>query len=143
VESSGEKRKVIARNITGIPDPQPKSDQVVPLELQETMRKTVAYALDFILDTLDYFPDEPSIPANEANLRLLPSADPLMKDRFSVALWNDEKHSFDDAIKLLVDTTNRTREEANHTAVMVDERGREIIDMHANAARLLETARTF
>jgi E3 ubiquitin-protein ligase UBR1 len=32
------------------------------------MRKTVAYALDFILDTLDYSPDEPSVPAGEADL---------------------------------------------------------------------------
>ena len=107
------------------------------------MRKTVACALDFILETLDYSPDEQSVPANEADLRLQSSADPTMKDQFCVVLWNDEKHSFDDVIKLLVDTTNRTREEANDTAVRIDEQGREIIDMHANAARLLETARTF
>jgi E3 ubiquitin-protein ligase UBR1 len=107
------------------------------------MRKTVAYALDFILDTLDYSPDEPSVPTGEADLRLQPSADPMMKDQFCVVLWNDEKHSFDDAIKLLMDTTNRTREEANDTAVRIDEQGRDIIEMHAGAARLLETARTF
>ena len=107
------------------------------------MRKTVAYALDFILDTLDYSPDEPSVPAGEADLRLQPSADPMMKDQFCVVLWNDEKHSFDDVIKLLIDTTNRSREEANEAAVRIDEQGRDIIDMHANAARLLETARTF
>ena len=107
------------------------------------MRKTVAYALDFILDTLDYSPDEPSVPAGEADLRLQPSADPMMKDQFCVVLWNDEKHSFDDVIKLLMDTTNRSREEANETALRIDEQGRDVIDMHANAARLLETARTF
>lgn len=107
------------------------------------MRKTVAYALDFILDTLDYSPDEPSVPAGEADLRLQPSADPMMKDQFCVVLWNDEKHSFDDVIKLLMDTTNRSREEANETAIRIDEQGRDIIDMHASAARLLETARTF
>jgi E3 ubiquitin-protein ligase UBR1 len=107
------------------------------------MRKTVAYALDFILDTLDYSPDEPSVPTGEADLRLQPSADPMMKDQFCVVLWNDEKHSFDDVIKLLMDTTNRSREEANEAAIRIDEQGRDIIDMHANAARLLETARTF
>ena len=107
------------------------------------MRKTVAYALDFILDTLDYSPDEPSVPTGEADLRLQPSADPMMKDQFCVVLWNDEKHSFDDLIKLLMDTTNRSREEANETVIRIDEQGRDIIDMHANAGRLLETARTF
>jgi len=142
-ESSSETPKAVARNITDISNPQPKSDQAVPAELQESMRKTVAYALDFILDTLDYSPDEPSVPTGEADLRLQPSADPMMKDIFCVVLWNDEKHSFDDVIKLLMDTTNRSREEANDTAARIDDQGRDIIDMHANAARLLETARTF
>ena len=96
VESSSETPKAIARNITDISNPQPKSDQVVPPELQETMRKTVACALDFILETLDYSPDEQSVPANEADLRLQSSADPTMKDQFCVVLWNDEKHSCQD-----------------------------------------------
>ena len=107
------------------------------------MRRTVVYALDFILDTLDYSPDEPSVPVGKADLRLQPSADPLMKDQLCVVLWNDEKNSFDDVIKLLMDTTNRTREEANDTAIRIDEQGRDIIDMHASAARLLEIACTF
>ena len=142
-ESSSETPKVVARNIPDMSNPQPKSDQAIPSDLQETMKKTVAYALDFILDTLDYSPDEPSVPTGEADLRLQPSADPMMKDQFCVVLWNDEKHSFDDVIKLLMETTNRTREEANDAAVRIDEQGRDIIDMHANATRLLETARTF
>ena len=47
--------------------------------LKDSMRRT-AFALDFMLDTLDYSPDEPSVPANEADLRLQPVADPMMKD---------------------------------------------------------------
>ena len=85
-ESSSETPKIFACNITDISNPQPKSDQVVQAELQETMLKTVAYALDFILDTLDYSPDEPSVPAGEADLRLQPSADPMIKNQFCVVL---------------------------------------------------------
>lgn len=107
------------------------------------MRRTVAYALDFILDTLDYSPDEPLLPQNEADLRVQPSADPMMKDQYCVVLWNDDKHSFDDVIKLLCDTTGRTREEASEVSIKIDEQGREIIDMNTNIPRLLETARTF
>ena len=107
------------------------------------MRRTVAYALDFILDTLDYSPDEPIVPTNEADLRLQSSADPMMKEQYCVILWNDDKHSFDDVIKLLCDTTNRTKEDANELAIKIDEQGREIIDMNTNVVRLLETARTF
>ncbi|KAF8060768.1 hypothetical protein FPV67DRAFT_1423562 [Lyophyllum atratum] len=112
----------------------------VPPELHETMRRTVGYALDFVLDTLDYSPDESSVPANEADLRLQPSADPMMKDQYCVVVWNDDKHSFEEVIKLLCDMTNRTREAASALAHHIDENGREIIDMNTNVTRLLETA---
>jgi E3 ubiquitin-protein ligase UBR1 len=112
----------------------------VPPELHDTMRKTAAYALDFILDTLDYSPDESVVPANEADLRIQPSADPMSKDQYCVILWNDDKHSFDEVIKLLCDMTNRSREEAAALAHRIDQNGREIIDMNANVTRLLETA---
>ena len=52
------------------------------------------------------------------------------------------RNTFDDFIKLLMDTTNRTREEANEATFRIFEQGRAIIDMHPNASRLLETART-
>lgn len=104
------------------------------------MNRTVGYALDFLLDTLDYSPDEPSVPSNEADLRLQSSADPMMKDQYCVILWNDDKHSFDEVIKILCDMTNRSREEASELANRIDENGREVIDMNTNVTRLLEIA---
>jgi E3 ubiquitin-protein ligase UBR1 len=106
------------------------------------MARTVGYALDFMLDTLDYSPDEPSVPSNEAELRLQPSADPMMKDQYCVLIWNDDKHSFEEVIKLICDTTSRSREDATEIAHRVDEQGREIIDMNTDATRLLEVAQT-
>ena len=56
----------------------------VPADSMDSMRTKIAFALDFMLDTLDHSPDEPFVPANEANLanlRLQPSADPMMKDQ--------------------------------------------------------------
>ncbi|KAK7047224.1 E3 ubiquitin-protein ligase ubr1 [Paramarasmius palmivorus] len=114
----------------------------VPPELRETMARTVGYALDFVLDTLDYSPDEPSVPANEADLRLQPSADPMMKDQYCVIVWNDDKHSFDEVIKLICDLTGRSREEAAEMTQRIDENGREIIDMSTDVPRLLEMAQT-
>ncbi|KAG6810828.1 hypothetical protein H0H92_010152 [Tricholoma furcatifolium] len=114
----------------------------VPQELQETMRRTVGYALDFVLDTLDYSPDESSVPLNEADLRLQPSGDPMMKDQYCVVIWNDDKHSFEEVIKLLCDMTNRTREEAAIVANRIDDNGRDIIDMNTNVVRLLEMAQS-
>ncbi|KAL0058621.1 E3 ubiquitin-protein ligase ubr1 [Marasmius tenuissimus] len=77
----------------------------VPPELRESMNRTIGYALDFVLDTLDFSPDEPSVPSNEADLRLQPSADPILKDQYCVIIWNDDKHSFDEVIKLICDLT--------------------------------------
>ena len=107
------------------------------------MSRTIGYAIDFMLDTLDYSPDEPSVPLNEAELRLQPSADPMMKDQFCIIVWNDDKHSFDEVIRLICDMTARSREEADEMACRIDEQGRDVIDMSINAIRLLEIAQTF
>jgi E3 ubiquitin-protein ligase UBR1 len=112
----------------------------VPPELRDIMGKTVGYALDFLLDTLDFSPDEPSVPSNEADLRLQPSADPMMKDQYCVIIWNDDKHSFEEVTKLICDTTNRSRDDALELAHRIDEQGRDIVDMNVNVTRLLEIA---
>ncbi|KAG9310713.1 hypothetical protein JVU11DRAFT_9311 [Chiua virens] len=113
-----------------------------PPEPRDNMGRTIAYALDFLLDTLDCSPDEPSVPSNEADLRLLPTTDPSMqKDRYSVIIWNDDKHSFDEAIQLICETTSRDRKEAAALAYAIDEHGCEIIDMNTNIPCLLEIAR--
>jgi E3 ubiquitin-protein ligase UBR1 len=112
----------------------------VPPELREIMNRTVGYAFDFLLDTLDFSPDEPSVPSNEADLRLQSSADPMMKDQYCVLIWNDDKHSFEEVVKLICDVTSRSREEAADIAFRIDEQGREIIDMNTNVTRLLELA---
>lgn len=104
------------------------------------MNRTVGYALDFVLDTLDYSPDEPSVPSNEADLRLQITADPMLKDQYCIVLWNDDKHSFEEVIKILCDLTNRSREDASELAHKLDENGREIIETNSNATRLLEVA---
>lgn len=113
-----------------------------PTELREIMSRTIGYALDFVLDTLDYSPDEPSVPATEDELRAQPSADPMMKDQYCVIVWNDDKHSFDELMLLMCDSTIWAKDEASDIAHRVDEFGREIVDMNANVARLLETAQT-
>jgi E3 ubiquitin-protein ligase UBR1 len=114
----------------------------VPAELRETMNRTVGYALDFVLDTLDFSPDEPSAPPGEADLRLQPSADPMMKDQHCVVIWNDDKHSFDEVIKLLCDLTGRTREESSECAHRIDEEGRDIVKMSTDVTHLLEIAQS-
>ncbi|KAJ4001502.1 hypothetical protein F5050DRAFT_1724324 [Lentinula boryana] len=114
----------------------------IPAELREQMNRTVGYALDFVLDTLDFSPDDPSVPSSEVNLRLQPSADPMMKEQYCIMIWNDDKHSFDEVIKLLCDLTGRTREEASDCAHRIDENGRDLVEMGTDVPRLLETAQS-
>lgn len=106
------------------------------------MSRTVGYALDFVLDTLDFSPDDPSVPSNEADLRLQPSADPMMKDQYCIMIWNDDKHSFDEVIKLLCDLTGRTKEDASVCAHRIDENGRYIVQMGSDVPRLLDIAQS-
>ncbi|EIW86012.1 hypothetical protein CONPUDRAFT_94286 [Coniophora puteana RWD-64-598 SS2] len=132
-----------ARPIMGVdvpPVPAYPHRAQVPPELREQMSRTIAYALDFLLDTLDYSPDEPNVPSNEADLRLQRSADPMQKEQYCLVLWNDDKHSFDEVIEVIVETTGRDRAEADGLSRAIDERGREIIDMHSNVAALLDAA---
>ncbi|KAE9403494.1 hypothetical protein BT96DRAFT_917440 [Gymnopus androsaceus JB14] len=104
----------------------------VPQELREQMSRTIGYALDFVLDTLDFSPDDPSVPSNEADLRLQPSADPMMKDQYCIMIWNDDKHSFDEVIKLL----------SSESAHRIDENGRDMVQMGTDVLRLLDTAQS-
>ena len=112
----------------------------VPPELRDSISRTIGYAIDFILDTLDSSPDETIVPLTETDLRSQPTGDPLMHDLFSVVIWNDDKHSFDEVIELLHDITSRTREEAAQVADRIDEHGRDIIEISTNMSHLLEIA---
>ncbi|KAI9456773.1 hypothetical protein HD554DRAFT_2177929 [Boletus coccyginus] len=92
--------------------------------------------------TFDSSPDEPSVPSNEADLQLQPTADSMQRDQYSIVIWNDDKHSFDEVIQLICNTTNHHCTEATVMACAIDEHGREIIDINTNMPCLLEIAQT-
>ncbi|KAJ7086018.1 hypothetical protein B0H15DRAFT_844990 [Mycena belliarum] len=112
----------------------------IPPELRDTMARTIGCALDFMLDTLDLAPDEPAVPATAADLRLQPTADPMLREHFCVVLWNDDKHSFAEIAQRLVELTGCSRIEAAETARLVDENGREVVESGTDAVHLLEVA---
>lgn len=84
------------------------------------MGRTVAYALDFVLDTLDFSPPELSLPPTEAELKKVSTADPLGNDLFAIIVWNDEKHSFDECVSHIRDSTGCTWEEAAEFTNKID-----------------------
>lgn len=122
------------------PKPRDRPRTNVPPELRDSLARTVGYALDFLLDTLDFSPDDASPPADGDELRQHPTADPAQTDRFSVVLWNDEKHSFDEVIHHLRDTTGISMLDAIHTANRVDQEGRDIIRTGEDIDQLLKIA---
>ncbi|KAG9126257.1 hypothetical protein FRC07_004223, partial [Ceratobasidium sp. 392] len=122
------------------PKPRDRPRPNVPPELRDSLSRTIGYALDFLLDTLDFSPDDASPPGDDAELRQHPTADPAQTERFSVVLWNDEKHSFDEVIHHLVDTTGMSKLDAIQTANRVDQEGRDIIRTGEDVDQLLKIA---
>lgn len=126
----------------GTVPPSPQDSSTVPPELWDSMSRSVAYVLDFILDTLDYSPDETLLAKTEEALNMQPTADPLKKDLFAVMVWNDDKHSFDEVIRHLADCCSCSLEEATNLAHNIDEQGREIVEMNNFSPKLLDIAQS-
>jgi len=84
------------------------------------MTRTVAYALDFVLDTLDYSPEETSVPEKEEDLKKQSTMDPLGNDLYSIIVWNDEKHSFDEAIQHIGDAVGKPHALAKEFVRQID-----------------------
>lgn len=107
----------------------------LPKSLRDSMHRTIGYALDFLLDTLDFSPDEINVPLNEADLRLQPSADPMMKDMYCVVLWNGDKHTFDEVKTVVMDLTGKgngpeRQKEVDAMVKTLENDGRVIVDMN-------------
>ncbi|KIO33562.1 hypothetical protein M407DRAFT_231664 [Tulasnella calospora MUT 4182] len=113
----------------------------VPHELRDYMGRTVAYALDFVLDTLDFSPPELSLPPTEAELKKVSTADPLGNDLFAIIVWNDEKHSFDECISHIRDSVGCTWEEAAEFTNKIDGEGRAVVEVSSNIPKLLGAAK--
>jgi hypothetical protein len=89
----------------------------VPQEVKESMSRTVAAALDYALDTLDSSPEEMSLPATLESL-FRPN-EPV--EGWAIALWGDEKHSYDEVIAHLKDMTGCTHRQASAVVFRADE----------------------
>jgi E3 ubiquitin-protein ligase UBR1 len=115
----------------------------IPNDLRERMTKTIGLALDFVLDTLDLSPDDTGVPKKEADVRIAPSADVVPREAWCVVVWNDDKHSFEEVIRLTVEQTAHTREEASALAYAIDDVGRAVVDNSGDLRKLMDVARAF
>lgn len=94
-----------------------------PQEVKESMSRTIAAALDYTLDTLDSSPEEMTLPATLESL-FRPN-EPV--EGWAIALWGDEKHSYDEAIAHLKDMTGCTHRQASAVVFRADEEVRPLV----------------
>lgn len=109
-----------------------------PNDLKESISRTIAYALDYILDTLDFSPDDAVPPVEIAALRAQQTADPYEHDLYAVLLWNDDKHSFEEVINNVREATGANTADATRSVDRIDEEGRDIIELSDDFAKLLD-----
>jgi E3 ubiquitin-protein ligase UBR1 len=95
--------------------------QKIPQALQAALEQLVALMFDFILDTFDHSPSNVEPPSSSIILENIKKemAMPL-NPQFVCHLWNDEVHSFQEVIDILVEALNVTEDEAKQFAEEVD-----------------------
>ncbi|CAG7852362.1 E3 ubiquitin-protein ligase ubr1; AltName: Full=N-end-recognizing protein; AltName: Full=N-recognin-1 [Serendipita indica DSM 11827] len=120
------------------------SDKRAPVpispNLRDSMARVIGCALDFLLDVLDYSPEDTTLPSSYEALMDQSSADPLQKEYWAIVLWNDEKHSYDEAVAHLQHMTGCNLQQATAVVLRTDDEGRDVIEVAGDAKRLLETA---
>ena len=91
----------------------------LPSDLRGLLESTLNCVVDYIIDTLDYSPEEAVPPVDESSIRGAPN-DLHRNGPYAVVVWNDEKHSFDEVTSQLLDITDYTREHALSLTDKVD-----------------------
>ena len=124
--------------------------QPVPEELRLLLRSRIREAVDFLLNTLQQFPRDATAPSDPRIIRgtrplyRLPYEDFEKPGSFpgpwSVILWNDEKHDYEQVIDQLVSATRCTRSQALASAVRIDGYGLEVVATGSDPTKLWKVA---
>ncbi|KAK9479772.1 hypothetical protein V1514DRAFT_327359 [Lipomyces japonicus] len=127
--------------------------ELLPQDLVECIKGTVAAILDYVIDVMSCSPQsyqdyqsESYIKKDVESFALDPniyggSEKDEDNDQFALILWNDEKHSFADVIEVVMRATRRRQEYGKFIAEEVDKHGRKIVSTSSDISHLL-TARS-
>ncbi|KAI8049424.1 uncharacterized protein B0P05DRAFT_563639 [Gilbertella persicaria] len=120
----------------------------VPPRIIQSVRETITVVVDYILETFATSPEDVVSVGSPESIRQdchdshealgLPTNAP--NQTYACILWNDEKHSFDAVINIVVDALGCTKEEAAHAAECVDVYGRHIIKESSDVESLVRIA---
>ena len=104
------------------------------------MSYTITYALEYVLHTLEFSPDDLTVSVLEKELKDQPMADPNVRDIFAMIIQNDEKQSFDEVTQHLYDMVERLNKNATTIVDAIDEQGCEVVDICAYRSQVLDVA---
>lgn len=124
---------------------EPRS-QLSPVLLRQ-IKETVEVVMDYILETFAASPEDVSPGTKESILqdwkdssKALNMPDSDKDQMFACILWNDEKHSFDEVINIVMRATSCSKAEATRVAESVDAHGRHVVETSTNLQDLLAIA---
>lgn len=151
-----------AYHSTGIPHPDDGAENTedtynsdnppLPLDLETLLRGRVQEALDFAIEAISRYPHTTKEPPSP---RAISSIQPSFRfpnetlesfsgfsGPWSVMLWNDEKHTYQQVIAQLVQSTRCSKQHAYAAATRVDSYGRETVATSTDANKLWKIAQT-
>lgn len=120
----------------------------VPPSIFNSVKETITVVLDYVLETFAASPEDVVSVGTVESIKqdCIDSHEALglpvdeENQTYACILWNDEKHSFDVVIKIVVDALGCSKEEAMYAAECVDVYGRHIIKESTDIEELVRIA---
>lgn len=124
------------------------SNDPLPEDLHKAIQGTISVALDYMVDVfsaahtaVQKFRGENEVRANEVNSTLSEEvygiADDQSNHRYTLCLWNDQKHSFLDALNAVARATKKRRQFGQMVTKRIDSIGRGKVVVSKDVAGLM------
>lgn len=121
----------------------------IPQELLRSIEQTVDIALDYAIDVLSNaelavqkYKHADQVLRNERDSELSEEKygvpDTATNAKYTLSLWNDQKHSFTDAMEVIKDVTKKKIEFAKMVTVHIDSYGRGILTVSPDLRALMQ-----
>lgn len=118
----------------------------VPIQLRRQIKSTIAVVLDYVLETFAVSPEDVEPKSAEEIISESRDSDRALgtpataRSSYACVLWNDEKHSFDEVIGIVMQATRCSKQQATRVAESVDANGRHVVQVSSDLPHLLEMA---
>lgn len=127
--------------------------RALPVELQTSIRGTIAAALDYICDVFSCAPEHMRTPRHEQSILRDEELARLVGDwyndrqnsepcrEYALIVWNDEKHTIDEVEEQVARACRKPKSYGREAANEVHAHGRSIVDISRDLSDLLRKAR--